>query len=304
MKLSVIIPAYNAEKTLEKCLDSILNQTVGTPEVIVINDGSTDRTEEILKQYPVVFRTVENGGQGRARNIGLDLANGDYIGFVDSDDWIDPQMYEKLISAAEKTDSDLVLCDALAHFPDGKTEPERIWREDRKMAAAGFANNKLFRRELVKDIRFPEGLWYEDAEFTAIALHRAKRVEHLPEALYHYRRGYPSTMNNQNALKNLDILEVMEHLEDELCPEDRDDFEFLVINHVLLDTMNRLNAMEDSPDKRMVMQHMREYVRTAIPKLDACASYRAESRNRRLIMRLHYDGLSGLAKTLLKMKNG
>lgn len=310
MKLSVLVPAYNAEKTIRQCLDSILNQTISVGELIVINDGSKDSTEKILqeysKNYPEVLRykTVENGGQGRARNIALDYARGDYIGFVDSDDWIEPDMFQKLLLSAERENSDLVLCDVMAHFPDGKTAEEYIYRPERPIASAGFPNNKLFRKDLICSIRYPEDkLWYEDAEFTAIAIHRAKHITHVPEALYHYRRGLPSTMNNNNARKNLDLLTVMMHLEDEFLPGDRDDYDFLVLNHVLLDAMNRVQAM-DSEDKKEVLWLMRAFVHEKIPKLTASRSFQEESRNRRIIMRLHYLGLSGLAGTVLRLKNG
>ena len=286
MKLSVIVPAYNAEKTIRQSLDSILAQTRPVDELIVINDGSTDGTEKILQEYRDAypdcfrFRTVENGGQGRARNIGFDLSTG----------------------AAEREHADLALCEVLAHFPDGSTARESIYREERAMAAAGFANNKLFRRSLIENVRFPEEkLWYEDAEFTAVAIHRAGKIAHLADPLYHYRRGLPSTMNNNNARKNLDLLEVMRHLEDELLPDDRDDFEFLVLNHVLLDAMNRVQAMT-AEDKKDVLWLLRQYVREKIPRLNASRSFREESRNRRIIMRLHYLGLSGLAESILKLK--
>ena len=308
MKLSVIVPAYNAEKTIRQSLDSILAQTRPVDELIVINDGSTDGTEKILQEYrdayPACFRfrTVENGGQGRARNIGFDLSTGGWIGYVDSDDWIDPEMYERLIDAAEREHADLALCEVLAHFPDGSTAREYIYREARAMAAAGFANNKLFRRSLIENVRFPEEkLWYEDAEFTAVAIHRAGKIAHLADPLYHYRRGLPSTMNNNNALKNLDLLEVMRHLEEELLPDDRDDFEFLVLNHVLLDAMNRVQVMT-AEDKKDVLWLLRQYVREKIPRLNASRSFREESQNRRIIMRLHYLGLSGLAEGILKLK--
>ena len=310
MKLSIIVPAYNAEKTINQCLDSILAQTVPEFELIVINDGSVDSTEEILKSYQekapekLRFLTVENGGQGRARNIALDMARGDYIGFVDSDDWIEPDMFRKLLQLAESDGCDLVQCDVISHFPDGTTAAEMVYRPNCPIASAGFANNMLFRKELIESIRFPEEkLWYEDAEFTARAIHRAKREAHLPEALYHYRRGLPSTMNNQNAYKNLDILTAMEHLEDEFLPDARDDFEFLVLNHVLLDAMNRVQAM-DVPEKKDVLWLMRAYVHEKIPHLNRSASFRNETRNRRIIMLLHYSGLSGLAEFLLKTKNG
>ena len=268
MKLSVIVPAYNAEKTIRQSLDSILAQTRHVDELIVINDGSTDGTEKILQE----------------------------------DDWIAPEMYERLIAAAERENADLALCEVLAHFPDGSTAREYIFREERAMAAAGFANNKLFRRGLIENIRFPEEkLWYEDAEFTAIAIHRAGKITHLPDALYHYRRGLPSTMNNNNARKNLDLLEVMMHLEEELLPEDRDDFEFLILNHVLLDGMNRVQAMT-AEDKKDVLWLLRQYVREKIPNLNASRSFREETRNRRIIMRLHYLGLSSLAESILKLK--
>ena len=309
MKLSIIIPAYNAERTLRQCLDSVFSQTLADFEVFAVNDGSTDATREILSEYQQRYSdrlhvlTVENGGQGRARNLGLERACGDYLGFTDSDDWLDPQMFEKLLALAEGEDCDLVHCDVTSHFPDGSTASEAIYRPERSMAAAGFANNKLFRRDLVNSVRFPEDrLWYEDLEFTARCIHRSKKQMHLHEALYHYRRGLPSTMNNQNALKNLDILTVMEHLEDELLPDSRDDFEFLIINHILLDAMNRVQAM-DVEEKRDVLFLMREYVQVQIPKLSACRSFREETRNRRLVMRLHYHGLSALTEKLLEMKS-
>ena len=308
MNLSVIVPAYNAEKTLRECLDSVFSQTRPVDELIVIDDGSTDSTRVILQEYAdrfpeqFFYKTVENGGQGRARNIGFEMSSGDWIGYVDSDDWIDPEMYEKLIIAAEEESADLALCEVLAHFPDGSTTSEYIYRPDRTMAAVGFANNKLFRRSLIESIRFPEEkLWYEDAEFTAIAIHRAAHIAHIPEQLYHYRRGLPSTMNNNNALKNLDLITVMMHLEEELLPDARDDFEFLVLNHVLLDAMNRVQAMT-AKEKKDVLFHMREYVHDKIPHLSASRSFLEETRNRRIIMRLHYLGLSDLAAAILKMK--
>ncbi|MBO7670211.1 MAG: glycosyltransferase family 2 protein, partial [Oscillospiraceae bacterium] len=125
MLLTIIIPAWNAEKTLDKCLNSIFAQTVSDFEVRLVNDGSTDGTETLLRQwqarYPekLFFETVENGGQGRARNLALEKARGEYIGFVDSDDWIEPDMFEKLLAASQKERADLTLCEVTAHFPDG-----------------------------------------------------------------------------------------------------------------------------------------------------------------------------------------
>ena len=120
MKLSIIVPVFNmaAEGKLEYCLDSLVNQTVEDYEIIAVDDCSTDRSFEILKDYearfPEKFRAVHsevNRHQGGAKNIGMKMAAGDWIGFIDSDDWITPDMYEKLIQRAESTGADLVGCD-------------------------------------------------------------------------------------------------------------------------------------------------------------------------------------------------
>ena len=108
-------------------------------------------------------------------------------------------------------------------------------------------------------------------------------------------------MNNNNAKKNLDILTVMDHLEPQLCPDAEDDFEFLILNHVLLEAIKRVNE-QDSPEKGEVIRKLRNYVRTKIPNLSRCRSYREESRNRRIIMRLNYDGFEKVSGCLLKAK--
>jgi len=113
--LSVIVPIYNVDRYLKKCLDSLLNQTYTNLEIILINDGSTDSSYEICKQYAGKdprFRLInkENGGLGQARNVGLENANGDIYAFVDSDDWIDIRMFEKMISAMEEYNADIVQC--------------------------------------------------------------------------------------------------------------------------------------------------------------------------------------------------
>jgi glycosyltransferase involved in cell wall biosynthesis len=115
IKVSVIIPVYNVEDYLEKCLDSVINQTLGDIEIICVNDGSTDNSPKILDRYAKLNSNIKvinkkNGGAGSARNFGLIHANGKYVGFVDSDDWISKDMYEKLYKNACEYDSDMVMC--------------------------------------------------------------------------------------------------------------------------------------------------------------------------------------------------
>ena len=308
MKLSVIVPVYNVEKYLEECVDSLLNQTLSDLEIFLVDDGSTDRSGAIADRYAGDFPDrvhtlhLENGGQGRARNAALPMAQGDYIGFVDSDDWIERDMYEKMLDRAEQTGADVVVCDFLEHYADGREQTLPACFQDHPLSAAGSSCNKIFRRSLVGDLRFPEGLWYEDFYFSAVMLLRSKRTEFIPEPLYVYRRGQESTMHNNNARKNLDMLKIMELIEREIGPDKREDFDFLVINHVVLDSISRL-ARQDAPDKAEVIRAFRRYAHEKIPHLTKCPSFRAETRKRRIIMFLNYHGLEQAAQLILRVKN-
>ena len=310
MKLSVIVPVYKAEAFLNACVDSLLAQTLTDMEIILVDDGSPDRSGEIMADYAARFPervrtlTLSNGGQGRARNRGIELARGDYLGFVDSDDLVLPEMFETLVRTADKTGADIVDCEIEAFYPDDRTERLRTWREGKPIAAAGSACNKLFRRDFVGQTRFPEGLKYEDFGFSAELLLRAEKTVHLPEALYRYRIGQPSTMHNANSRMNLDLLEVMESLRERMdARQSRDDFEFLVLNHVLIDAIKRV-AAQRTPERNECLALLRDYVRREIPQLSACRSFREESRGRRIIMRLNYLGLHDLALKLLALKKG
>lgn len=310
MKLSIIVPVYRAEDSLRRCVDSLLAQTLGDYEIILINDGSPDGCQDILDdyaaRYPEIVRTktVSNGGQGRARNIGIDMARGDWLGFVDSDDWICPEMYEKLLAAAEKEGADVAACDILDCPEGGETRVQRCWREGSLLTAAGSACDKVFRRSLIGELRFPEGIWYEDFAFSALALSRAGKLACVPEALYCYRIGHPSTMHNDNARKNLDLLTVLDRLRRPLLDAGRqEDFASLVLNHALLDAVNRLRR-QNSPDKETVIREIRNYVNREIPDLAHCPAFREETGRRRLVMWLNYHGLDKLSAALLRLKNG
>ncbi|MDO5445766.1 MAG: glycosyltransferase, partial [Eubacteriales bacterium] len=196
MKISVIIPVYNAEKFLRSCLDSVLNQTMDDYEVILINDGSTDSSPEIIgeyqEKYPEKIRslTVDNGGQGRAKNFGIDMSCGEYITNVDSDDRIAPDMLEKMYSAAVENDADVVVCDFFRVI-DGKEFYEEAKLTENPLSAVGQCWNKLFRRSLVGDIRYPVGLWYEDSEFSGKLMISSRKTVFVHEALYYYNIGHP-----------------------------------------------------------------------------------------------------------------
>ncbi len=304
MKLSVIVPVYNAEKYLRRCADSILNQTYTDLELIMINDSSPDGSlaimEEYAHRYPerVQIKTVPNHRQGAARNVGMELARGEYFGFVDSDDWIEPDMYQKLMEAALEADADVAICDIRSRFEEtGETEVDGAY--DNNRLAVGSACNKVFRRSAVGDIRFPADLWYEDFAFSARVLLSGASTVYVREALYDYRIGHVSTMHNSDASRNLDIVAILRLLEPHVT--NRDDFEYLVINQVLIEAMNRVEA-SGADNRTAVLRQLRGYVRGVIPNLRRCKSFRSENRNRRIIMTMNYYGQTALSRLLLRAK--
>ena len=307
MKLSIIVPVYKVEEYLGECVDSLLSQTIDDYEIILVDDGSPDNSGKIADEYaavnPDMIRVlhIDNGGQGRARNFALDIAKGDFVGFVDSDDWVTHDMYEKMYTRAAETGADVVVCDFMERFADGRESMLPASLQDNWLGSAGSSCNKIFRRSLVGALRFPVGLWYEDFYFSAVMLLRSKHTEFIAEPLYIYRRGQESTMHNNNAAKNLDMLTIMDMLEKEMPPAGyKDDFEFFLVNHVLLDSISRL-AKQDAPERKEVIGKLRQYVQAKIPKLSGCGSYKKESRKRRLIMWMNYHGLEDAGQFILKI---
>ncbi len=202
--ISVIVPVYNVEPYLRKCLDSILGQTYRDLEILVIDDGSTDGSGEICEEYRTdervkVFHT-ENRGLSCARNLGLAEAQGEWIGFVDSDDWIDSGMYQTLLQKAEETGAEIVECGIFREFSNRTLERKRkdlsvFGIEAVDLLLQGkikdYAWDKLWSRRCFEDIRFPEGRVHEDTAVAYKLLFDAERVSILSTSLYHYwkRKG-------------------------------------------------------------------------------------------------------------------
>lgn len=199
-KISVIIPIYNTETYLEECIDSVIGQTFAQLEIILVDDGSTDGSLAIMKRFAekddrVKVLTQENLGGAAARNTGLKVATGDYIAFVDSDDTIDVQTYEKAYKKAEETGADIVM------FGEDKFSPrEKIYEnsfEALNAPGAIFLWNKLYRREflLSNNLLIPEHIkCHHDEAFNIMAVPKANRVACIQDRLYHYRRRRPGSI--------------------------------------------------------------------------------------------------------------
>lgn len=254
-KVSVIVPVYNVEKYLAKCLDSLVMQTLEDIEIVVVNDGTKDNSQLIIDQYVMaypnkVFSYIkENGGLGDARNYGLQYAHAEYIGFVDSDDYVSPDMYEKLYNKAMLESSDLVLCDIEyvwensqdRKYLSGYKQIEGIDPSNSIFLSPLFAWNKLYRKELfIKyNLKYPKKLWYEDIPVTVPLFAFAKKISYVSEVLIYYVQRDSSIMASKNTNKMRDIFVVLELVYEEyrnfnLIDKYNQELEYLFIEQLML----------------------------------------------------------------------
>ena len=229
VKVSVIVPIYNAEQYLEQCLDSVVSQTLQDIEIILIDDGSTDKSAEICKKYlsdpRVTYYHKENEGLAAARDDGMLRANGEYIGFVDSDDWIKVDMYEKMYNAAKSNDSDVVFCNCIQNenghrfsreLPIGAYDRNKIKSEVLPKTLAYISKDggkrsirwsncmRIYRKETLDNngIKFDRRLRRsQDLQLTYEAMLAAQNFYYIDEPFYHNRvvadslsRGYTKNM--------------------------------------------------------------------------------------------------------------
>ena len=207
MKASIILPVYNVAPYLPKCLDSLLNQTLSDIEIICVNDGSKDNSLAVLEEYAardarIVIIDQQNSGPGVARNRGIEAAKGEYIGFVDPDDWVDINMYEQMYNVARSEDADLIECGILVHNEKNNQTKLKVefqdvirgrsfnWQDHPAYLFQGItaAWNKFCRASLLKEkqIRFSSGYCAEDHVFTIALRLFAQKVIYLPQPFYHY----------------------------------------------------------------------------------------------------------------------
>ena len=308
-KVSVIIPVWNVERYIESCLTSLSSQTLKEIEIIVVNDGSPDNSQKIIdkyvKKYPNKVKSYikENGGQGSARNLGITFATGEYISFVDSDDWLSEDALEKMYNHAKKEKSDIVICDMVDHYPD-KTIYHNCTKYESVYKVTPSACNKIFKKTIIKDIKFLSKLWYEDFNFTTKILLKNPKISTISEGLYHCNCREESTMNNNNSLKNLDMLIVINDLieyQKELKIYDKNLTSYLIFDHVLITTINRVTAQK-SKNKKEVLNKLVEYCHTNIGDYKKQKFYKTISKNRKIIAWLNYHKMYNISKIILKVK--
>lgn len=227
-KISIIVPVYNVERYLRECVDSILSQTFADIEMILVDDGSNDNSGKICDEYAckdkrVVVVHKENGGLSSARNAGLDVACGDYIGFVDSDDYISKDMYATLYQLIISKDSDIAMCgyfDVYAHSITTKSKRQKTYFVDQmkaiKIVLKGRINsttvwNKLYKRYIFETLRFRTGKTMEDDFLVLDSFLKCRMVSIITSAKYYYRHREDSICTRKFTSKDLDVIEAYEY---------------------------------------------------------------------------------------------
>ena len=216
--ICVIVPVYNVEQYLDQCINSILEQTYKNLEIILVDDGSTDKSGIMCDQYAKIDNRIKvihknNGGLSDARNAGMKVATGDYIAFVDSDDFISTDMYKVLAELIEQNDADIAIANWCGFYNGKEVSKERtgkilIFEEMETLEFLIYGKNnykislsvwdRLYRREIVKDFSFPKGRCYEDVVWSTKVFYKAKKSVYIDRNLYYYRRRNDSIVGLDN----------------------------------------------------------------------------------------------------------
>ena len=234
--LTVIIPVYNSEKYLHECIDSIIKQTLKNIEIICVNDGSKDTSLKIIEEYStqdprIVIINKANGGLSSARNAGVKIATGEYIGFVDSDDWVDSDFYEKLFVIAKNNAADMAMANFVQFYDSGRESEKVSWigeiindiitdivvdvSDRKKIINTNSVCNKLFSKSflLKNKFLFYEGLFWEDNPFTIMTVIKANKTCIIRDSFYHNRKHSQSITGMASSdRKSFDIFLIMDKL--------------------------------------------------------------------------------------------
>ena len=280
IKVSIIVPFYNVENYIEKCLQSLVNQTLEDVEIILVNDGSQDGTEEIAKQfvekYPnkIIYLEKENGGLSDARNYAIPHAKGEYIAFLDSDDYVETNMYEEMYNKAKEENLDYVECDFLWEYPNKTLESKGKQYNNKKemfIYTRVVTWNKLIKREIVQDnhLEFPKGYRYEDVEFFYKLLPLIHHYGIVQKPFVHYVQRENSISNVQNT-RTKEIIDVLGHVmkyykTNNLFEEYKEEIEYTYARYVLCSSMLRMVMIEDKKERKEIIKFAWKSLNTQFP---------------------------------------
>lgn len=264
VKVSIIVPVYNVYDYLDKCLNSIKNQTLKDIEVIVVNDGTKDTSQEIIDKYTEIdsrFKSYikENGGLSDARNYGMKKARGEYIAFVDGDDYIEPDMYELMYNKAKENDSDIVECDFTWDYPNKIIEDKTNVKENLLIDIRVVAWNKIYKRKLIEknNILFTKGVRYEDVDWCYKLIANISTFSSVNKCLYHYIQRNNSIANTQNE-KVRDIFIVLNNTlnyykEKGIYEENKDELEYIYMRYIFGSSFKRVTKIKDKTLRNQIL---------------------------------------------------
>ena len=279
-KVSVIVPVYNVEKYLERCLRSLITQTLSEIEIITVDDGSQDNSKKIIEKYikiypdKIKYLYKENGGLSSARNFGIPYAKGEYIAFLDSDDYIEPTMYEEMYNTAKTENADMVECDFIWEYPDKqKYDCGQIYngKKEALEKARVVAWNKLIKREILEKekIEFPYGLRYEDVEFFYKLLPSLNKIAFVKKYFIHYIQRDNSIVNTQNS-KTMDIFKVLDNVIDyykknNYYQEYKEQLEYTYTRLLLCSSLKRMCKIKDKDERKKALNDTWNNLNTKFP---------------------------------------
>ena len=264
IELSVIIPVYNTEKYLKRCLDSVIKAVKKSDvrcEIIIINDGSKDNSEDIVKEYLkeytelIKYYKKENAGLADTKNVGIKMANGKYLSFIDSDDYIDEDFYYDSFQIIKAENIDMVICDwetiDIENNNKYIVEAKNNLYEDDMWGCIDTpimpsSCNKIVKKGLFNDLEFPKGLRYEDLGTTLILFFRAKSIKYMNKPYYKYCLTPGSIMRTDFDERNLQMIEIF---------------------NILFDRIEKLDISKDKKDKALYMVYTRRFYEEILEKI-------------------------------------
>ncbi len=281
MLISIIVPVYNVKNYLKKCLDSLVNQTYKNLEIIVVNDGSDDGSEEICNEYARKYDFIqviekENGGLSDARNCGIRAATGEYIGFVDSDDWIENDMYQSLIEVIIKYNADIAMCGR--YIVQGNSvlslytsEKIRVYKGNEALKQLLLGKeldssvcDKLFHKSLIKDIEFPIGKIHEDIFTTHKIVNKCKKMVHIGSPKYYYYNRKGSITKSQFSKRNFDLIEAYQQIREEYENLQFNDIIEFNYNKNIIHLLNKIIYSHQEEEFRLEILSFKNYFRKNI----------------------------------------
>ena len=258
----------------------MVNQTIDNIEIILVNDGSTDNSANIAKKYlekypkKIIYTEKENGGLSDARNYGLKYAKGEYIAFLDSDDYVEKDMYKNMYEIAKKDNSDMVECNFTWEYPDKKREDIGIYYSNKNEAivkARVVAWNKLIKRQKIEkaDIEFPKGLRYEDVEFFYKLVPYLDKISFCKDCNIHYIQRESSISNTQN-IKTKDIFQVLENVinyynEKNIYEEYKEELEYIYVRFLLCSSLKRMCKIKNKKDRKELLDNTYNNIQDKFP---------------------------------------